>query len=420
MAAWTGAVLEVGTLSVPAVRALLDPPDPPCLSLYMPTHTNVPDDTVDRPAFAHLVESLELALATAPRDAPERLLRPFRLLAGDLRFWRHARAGLAVLAAGGRARVFLLERPPRPVAMVADRFHTMPLLRAATSLERLDVLALTSRRARVLAGRAWLDPGGATAERLEPVPLVPRPGAEPVEELSRDAVVSAEVLEPHRVKHGTGPTGRAATAFVHGGFGARRDDVDRDTEIFLRHVDEVVHEQVSRRDGAPLVLVTLPRLAAAFRRLSTNPLLLDEGVDLDPHLLPADDLAAAVVPVLARLREAMVARQVRAFALARDRGRAAGDLADVARAAVAGQVATLLVEADRFECGRLDRASGAIAFADGAAGDPSRTGDRPAVMGEDLYGAVAETVLATGGTVLTLARNAMPTESGVAAIYRYA
>lgn len=414
-------VLVVEPLSTERVRALLEPPAPPCLSLYVPTHRNVPDNTVDLPAFRHLVEALELALsATQSRAASERLLHPFRLLEADRRFWEHTRDGLAVLAAAGWARVFVLQRPVQPLAMVASRFHTLPLVRAVTALDRFDVLALTSRQARVFSGRIWHDQRGATPERLDPVPLVPAPGRPAVVELVREDVVSAETAEPHRVKHGSGPTGRAATAFVHGGFGAKRDDVDRDTEIFLRHVDEVVHEQVSRRTELPLVLVCQGRLAASFRGLATNPLLVDEHVDVDPHLLPAAALAAAVVPVFARARDARIARDLRAFAEARDRGLGAGDLADVARAAVAGQVATLLVEAERSEAGRLDRSSGTIGFDGPAAGDLSRTGDRPAAGGEDLYDAIAETVLAKGGAVVTVPRNALPTESGLAAIYRYA
>jgi hypothetical protein len=41
------------------------------------------------------------------------------------------------------------------------------------------------------------------------------------------------------------------------------------------------------------------------------------------------------------------------------------------------------------------------------------------VQAEDLFGALAETVLLHGGGILSLERNAMPTETGVAAIYRY-
>lgn len=412
-----GAALEFETLSVEAVRALLEPPAPPCLSLYLPTHRNVPGNTVDRPAFAHLVEALERTLADSrPREAIERLLHPFRLLSTDGRLWRHALDGLAVLAACGRARVFTLQRSVVPLAVVAERFHVMPLVAAATALERFTVLALTSRSARVYAGRVWHDPRGASGERLDPVPLVAVPGREPAEALTRDDVTSAEVVEPHRVKHGMGPAGRGATPFVHGGFGAKRDDVDRDTEIFLRHVAEVVHEQVSRPTALPLVLVAQPRLAATFRGLAHNPLLVAESVGLDPHLLPEAELTAAVVPVFVRAREARIAREVRAFAQARDRGQGSGDLADVARAAVAGQVATLLVEADRFEAGRLDRSGGAVTFTAAA----SRSTARPAAATEDVFGAVAETVLAKGGTVVTVARIAMPTESGVAATYRYA
>ncbi|MFM9025255.1 MAG: hypothetical protein ACKON7_07955 [Planctomycetaceae bacterium] len=401
--------LLVEPLSASRVRSLFEPVTPPCLSLYMPTHRSVPDNTVDLPAYRHLVEALELALSATPSgSSSDRLLRPFRLLEADRRFWEHTRDGLAVLAAAGRARVFVLQRPVQPLAMVAGRFHTLPLVRAVTALDRCDVLALTSRQARVFSGRIWHDPQGATPERLDPVPLVPAAGRPAAEALGRDDVVSPETSEPHRVKHGTGPTGRAGTAFVHGGFGAKRDDVDRDTEIFLRHVDGIVHEQVSRRTELPLVLVCQGRLAASFRGLTANPLLLDEHVDLDPHLLSAAELAAAVVPAFVRGRDARIAREIGAFVAARDRGLGAGDLADVARAAVAGQVAMLLVEADRLVAGRLDRSTGAIEFDGLAAG------------GEDLYDAIAETVLAKGGTVVTVARGSLPTAGGVAAIYRYA
>jgi hypothetical protein len=52
--------------------------------------------------------------------------------------------------------------------------------------------------------------------------------------------------------------------------------------------------------------------------------------------------------------------------------------------------------------------------------DLPRAGEQPAVVGEDLYGAVAETVFTKGGTIVMLAPNEMPTETGLAAIYRYA
>lgn len=413
--------VEVEPVSAEAVRSLLEPHAPPCLSLCMPTHRNVPDNRVDRPAYRHLVEALELALSVSqPRDEIERLLAPFRMLADDVRFWEHTRAGLAMFGSDGRARVFLLQRPVVPLALVTKRFHTMPLVRAVMSCDRFNVLALTSRTARVFEAAVWHDPQGSTADPLDPVPLVPLPGRPPVDELTRGDVIDEETFEPHRVQHGMGPAGLGTGGIVHGGFGSKQDDIDADTEIFLRHVDDRVREQVSRPGGLPLVLVAGARVAAMFRGLARNPFLLEEHVAKDPHLFAERDLADEVTAVFRRERARRIDREQRAFAQARDRGLAAGDLADIARAAVAGQVATLLIEADRFESGRLDRDTGRIEFDGHTPPDLSRTGDRAAVRAEDLFGALAETVLLHGGTILALARNEMPTESGVAAIYRYA
>lgn len=408
----------VAPLTLEAIRPLLGPQEPPCLSLYQPTHRNVPDNTVDQPTFRHLVESLEMALSLSHgRDAIERQLHPFHLLADDRYFWQHTRDGLAVLAAAGHARVFHLPRPVKPLASIAQRFLALPLLRIASAIDRFHVLTLTSRR-------AWLGEGrhagpGCTPQRLVPVPLASgdEPGAQG--EIFRESVVDAETFQPHRVQRGMGPSGMGYGSIVHGGTGSKQDDIDADTEIFCRSVDEIVHERVSKHADLPVVLVALPRLAAVFRGLSKNRMLLDEFVPHDPALLSADDLATLVAPIFEAARRRRLDRVVRTFALARDRNLAASDLADIGRAAVAGRVATLLIEADRCEPGRFDRTTGAIAADGEPPRDPSRTGDVPAMRAEDLFGAVAETVLLHGGGILSLERNDMPTETGVAAIYRY-
>jgi len=314
-------LVSLEQFSPAAVRSLLEPQAAPCLSVYLPTHRNVPDNTVDLPAFRHLVEALEMALsATQSRETIELLLRPLRILADDARFWNHTRDGLAVLAAAGRARVFVLERPVRPLALVTSRFHTLPLVRIAAALERFLLLALTSREARLFAGAAWHGTTGDTMGPLEPLPLVGRPGRPPDTRLERADVVDEETFQPHRVQRGMGIEG-----IVHGGTGSKQEDIADDTEIFLRHVDAVVRGQVAERAELPLVLVAAARLAAVFHRLSTNPHLLAEHAATDPHLLSAAELAAAVQPILVAARQRRIARAVAAYDQARHRDQAAGD-----------------------------------------------------------------------------------------------
>lgn len=420
------AAIDFEPLSPESIRPLLAPATHPCLSLYLPTHRNVPDNTVDRPAYRHLVEALELALGLSrPRAEVERLLHPFRVLDGDRHFWEHTRDGLAVFAADGRARGFLLQRPVKPLALVTARFHVLPLVRIASSLERFTILVLTSREAAVYEATAWHDVAGSpsahdvTVGPLDPLPLSRPTAAEPTAPLVRGEVVDEELREPHRVYREMGPRGLAGTPVVHGGTGFRQDDIDKDTEIFLRHVDAVVEAQASRPTGLPLVLVAAAPLAATFRGLSTNPLLLEEHVPLDPHLMSHEEVAAKVAPLFAAAHARRVKRELATFHQARERGLAGLDPGEIGAAAVAGRIALLLVEADRFLPGSFDRQTGIITGDGEPPGDPSRGGTLPATRTEDVLGALAETVLLHGGEIVSLARTAMPTATGAAAIYRY-
>jgi hypothetical protein len=411
--------VSLETLSLEAVRSLMQPHAPPCVSLYLPTHRTVPDNAVDLPTFRQFVGGLADGLsASHPRHEIERLLKPLHRLAVDDGFWEHSRDGIAVLASDGRARVFRLQRPVTPLAVIRDRFHLMPLVRLASGIERCHVLALTSREARLLEGTVWHDTTGTVVARLDPVGIVPLPGHEPADSLRRGDVVDEETFQPHRVERGMGPAGMAGSTAVHGGVGSRRDDVDADTEIFLRHVDGVVLHQASRPTNLPLVLVAAARLAATFRGLSKNDLLLDAAVTRDPHLMTPDELATAVAAVFAAAAAKRIEDEIQHWRQACDHDLGARDLADIGRAAVAGRVATLLVEADRIEPGRFDRTTGAIEFESPSTPRPARS---PAVAldHDDVLGAVAETVLAHGGTIVAVRRIDMPTESGAAAIYRY-
>lgn len=83
-------------------------------------------------------------------------------------------------------------------------------------------------------------------------------------------------------------------------------------------------------------------------------------------------------------------------------------LAPVAKAAAAGRVAVLLLEADRNVPGQMDSSTGHLHLA---------KLEQPDV--DDALDDLAEQVIQTGGEVLMLPAERMPTTTGLAAIYRY-
>src|SRR5690606_20412357 len=96
------------------------------------------------------------------------------------------------------------------------------------------------------------------------------------------------------------------------------------------------------------------------------------------------------------------------FGEARAGARGSDDLEEVANAAVAGRVATLLIDADQVVPGRIHRESGHLEL--GALDHPDM---------DDALDDVGELVLETGGKVSGVPAERMPTGTVVAAIYRF-
>ena len=379
-------------LTTDTLRALVQPHEPPCVSIYMPTHRNHPDNQQDRIRFRNLVRTVEESLrrAYSGRDARP-LLVPLQALADDAAFWTRSLDGLAVLVAAGDVSIFRLQRPVKELADVADSFHLKPLLRVVQSADRYHVLGLSRHTARVFEGNRYalaeLDPGEFPTDI--------------------ETALGGELTEPHQTVavYGTGTRGPGP---MYHGHGSRKDEVDIDTERYFRAVDRAFAARFSKPSGLPLVLAALAEHHAVFRAVTQNPALLPGGVTSNPEGLSGDELRAAAWNAVEPRYLARLAELTDAFNAGAAHGKATADLADAALAAVQGRVATLLVEAERVIPGRLEPTTGAVA--PGALEDPH--------VG-DLLDDLAEVVLRAGGDVVVVPKDRMPSPSGLAAIMRY-
>jgi Bacterial archaeo-eukaryotic release factor family 3 len=371
---------------------LVEAREPPCLSLYQPTSRRHPENLQDPIRFRNLVRTMERSLQeTYPAEDVQSLLKPFLALADDRDFWNTTHDGLAVLGAAGFFRVYRLERPVDELAIVADSFHTKPLMRIVQSADRYQVLGLDLQSIRLFEG---------SRDGLAEVDLasgVPR---------TITAALGEELTEPHQTvaSYGMGARGLA----MHHGHGAKKDEVGIDAERFFRAVDRAVLEHHSRPARLPLLLAGLPEHHARFRRVSRNPFLMEAGLEVHPDALELDALRERAWRVVEPKYRARLAELVERFGAAMSKGLGADDPAQVAKAAVAGQIATVLIDADRQLPGRIDVTSGAI------------EADELAKAGvDDMLDDLGEIVLRAGGQLVVVPAEQMPTSTGVAAIYRY-
>lgn len=373
-------------------RALLaDIHEPPCISIYLPTHRLGPDKQQDPIRFRNLIKGAETLLREKYPDADSAaLLAPFRELAEDKMFWSNTLDGLVALGTKEAFNIYRLQETVDEEVAVSDRYLIKPLLRNLQSNRRFQVLAIDRRSAKLYEG---------DRDALDEVEL----GAGAPSTI--EAALGGEASEPY--KEG-GSYSLGSSGSMHYGQGARNDELDLDTERYFRAVDRWVSEHHSRPSRLPLVLAALTEHHSLFHDISKNPLLVDQGVEADPFGMPKDELRRLAWTALEPRRDRIVEEAVERYGAAWAIGLASGDLGELARAASEGRVDTLLLEAGRRVPGMFDDTKRRIDYADD---------DSPGA--EDLLDELAEMVLRKGGDVLVAPPERMPTTVGAAGIYRF-
>jgi len=367
----------------------------PCLSLYQPTHRTHPANAQDHIRFGNLLKKLEESLLlNYPNEKTAAMLKPFKALVDDNEFWKYNLDGLAVFAAPGFFKVVRMQRPVSELVVAANSFHLKPLRRALQTVDRFHVLGLAMDRIVLFEGnRDALD-------ELKPAEGVP---------LTITDALGEELTEKHQtVASYGGRGGNGGAGEMRHGHGGKSDEMDKDVERFFRTVDRAITEHHTKPSGHSLVLAALPEHQAVFRRVSHNARLLQEAVAIDPTGVDPDKLRRLVWEAVEPRYHAHVRTLVEQFGTAKAQGLGSDDLMDVAEAAAAGRVGTVLVDADQAIAGRLDTTTGKVIF--DSLLDPRV---------DDLLDELSELVAERGGTVMVVPGEVMPTKTGVAATYRY-
>jgi len=381
-------------LSKEFIKELLTIEQEPCLSLYMPTHRSHPENLQDPIRFKNLLRQLEESLSQKYSSGEvKKYIEPLEALADDDSLWNHTSNGLAVFSADGLFKVVGLPVSVDELAVVADSFHTKPLRQYMQSTDRYHVLGLSLHDIRLFEGNRH------SLTEIELMPDIP----ETITEALGD-----DLTDKHSTVASYGGTGGESSS-MHHGHGGRKDELEKDAERFFRVVANNIYERYSKPSELPLILAALPEHHNLFQKVNKNPLLLTEGIAINPSSSSPDTLAKMAWEIMEPEYNLKLDILVARCEQARANDKGSDDYKEVAIAAVEGRIDTLIVEADRIIPVRITNLV--------TCNTQKKDLTNPKV--DDLLDDMGELVIEMGGQVMVLPTGKMPSETGLAAIFRY-
>ncbi len=311
--------------------------------------------------------------------------------------WLNAGKGLAFLMSNAGVDVLNLDFAPEATVVVGDELYIKPLLRNFRYGMSYYLLLLNTDRFGLLRG----DYHG-----VHYLPLLPSVHQELAEMFDAydgtEAALDYYSLEGHMSPYHDHKT--------------RKEVSKEEAEKFFRHVNKVMSDDVAKVDPTPVTQLTLPEHAALFRRLCTFDTLLPKGIEKDARTLSGETLRDDAVKIIDAKRQADLKKVIERYELDASKSKAIDDLVKVGEALAERNVDVLFVEMGKGLPGTFDATTGAITC-DGHRDPVDAKLIDPA--DPDVVDAMAQAALKQGATIYVLASDEMPTESGVAAIFRH-
>jgi hypothetical protein len=387
------------------VSTVLAAAEAPCVSVYLPVRrgpgSGNGNGQADLTQFRNLTQQAEDILTKSYPGAARAIADQLHKLHANEEFWRGALEGVVVLASPARFDAFTLPRAVPEHVEVGDSFHVKPLLRYAQSAEPFHVLGVSRERVALFRGNRYvLHPLSVAGVQLT---------------INEALGTGADEPEPGRIaatpESTARPNSRTGGAESHGHLVGQGQAVRKigqtEAERFFREVDRQIIQRVSEPSGLSLIPAGIEENLSLFRQVTKNRFVTPDAVHGDWTKWNLHEIREAAWKVFEKHYLERLARIREDFGTAAAHNHGTSDLSEAAKAAAIGRVGVLLIDADRTVPGSIDTATGALHPAHGkpCAGD----------MLDDL----AEMALKTKAMVIVTPSVQMPTQTGLAAIYRY-
>lgn len=351
------------------------------VTIYMQTHRTAPENKADKIQFKNLRnQALDKIANKAVREKIEEKLNSIYT---DDNFWIHNLDGLAVLVTEDDMAVYRIQRKVENQVSVESNFDLRVLLRHFQSDDEYFVLGLSKEYFRVYKANRYSVEEYDFDEDLE---------------MTKDEVLGTEV-EGRTLN--VGNYGGADGANYHG-HNAKSEEDKIDRQRYFLYIDRFIQEHLDNPNNRPIILLGLTEHLGEFRKISNNPLILADGIEVSLESVE-DDMNAllsktwdTIEPIFLEKTSKLLER----YNVAKQSEMASSDVSEVANALIEGRVDTLVLEDNKSFTNDYSFLS-----------DYSKDAD--------VINIFLQLASKTKTEIIVLPKEKMPSDSGVFAIYRY-
>lgn len=377
-------------LTLDQIKGLAQQTASPSISIFLPTHRSGQDTQQDPIRLKNLLRDAEKQLldgGMGPREAGA-LLQPAQALLDDANFWNHQHDGLAVFMSADDFHYYALPFSVEELLVVAQSYYVKPVLPLFTNNGHYFILAISQNEIRLFEGTRYgvgqIDLPEGTPESLEAALRLDGP---------------QKTLQMHPgggggMFHGQGPGDEEQKVWI---------------EQYLNLVDTSLKE-IFREQNAPLVLAGVDYLLPMYRKVSEYSNIMEEGITGNPDHLRPEELQEQAWRIVETYFQQETKKIVEQYQQLADTDKATDNVEEIVAAAFNGRVDKLILSVENQIWGAFNPKDGKVMRSSNGQSKKYNLA---------LLDFTAMHTLQNGGTVCALSQDEMPTDSPIAAVFRY-
>ena len=377
-------------LTLDQIKGLAQQTASPSISIFLPTHRSGQDAQQDPIRLKNLLRDAEKQLldgGMGPREAGA-LLQPAQALLDDANFWNHQHEGLALFMSADDFHYYALPFSVEELLVVAQSYYVKPVLPLFTNNGHYFILAISQNEIRLFEGTRYgvgqIDLPEGTPESLEAALRLDGP---------------QKTLQMHPgggggMFHGQGPGDEEQKVWI---------------EQYLNLVDTSLKE-IFREQNAPLVLAGVDYLLPMYRKVSEYQNIMEEGITGNPDHLRPEELQEQAWRIVETYFQQETKKIVEQYQQLADTDKATDNVEEIVAAAFNGRVDKLILSVENQIWGAFNPKDGKVMRSSNGQSKKYNLA---------LLDFTAMHTLQNGGTVCALSQDEMPTDSPIAAVFRY-